>query len=140
MNTIYKTSAKSIGGSTGKVIVENSPLELKLAMLSEFKEKSIDATNPEQLFAAGYAACFASALHSVIRSRKVDVQLPVVEVEAGLAKDNDNGYYLTASIVVTFNNIEQNLADELVNKAHQVCPYSKATRNNIEVAVSAIIK
>ncbi len=139
MNIIYKTNAKSTGGSTGTIVVENSPLNLKLAMLSEFKEKNINATNPEQLFAAGYAACFASALHSVIRTKKVSVQLPIVEVEVGLAK-GDDGFSLTAAIVVIFKNIEQDLANELVNIAHQVCPYSKATRNNIDVVVSAKVE
>lgn len=135
MNIVYKTSAKSVGGSTGTIVVENSPLDLKLALLSEFKGKNIGATNPEQLFAAGYAACFTSALHMVIKMKRIDIQIPVVDVDVGLAKSDENGFFLTASVFTTFKNIEQNLADELTNEAHKVCPYSKAIKNNVDVTI-----
>ena len=91
-------------------------------------------TNPEQLFAAGYSACFNSALSLILSQNKVNDANPEVEITIELIKDEtDNGFKLAADIKVTLENISQEDAEKYVEQAHQICPYSKATRGNIDV-------
>lgn len=135
MKALYTTTALSTGGRAGKVAVENSPLDFEMAPPAEMGGAK-PGVNPEQLFAAGYAACFGSALQHVIRVRKLNIPAPNVRITVGIDK-NDDGYYLSADIVGIIKDVNQATADDLVNEAHTVCPYSKATRGNIEVTVSA---
>ena len=135
MKALYTTTALSTGGRAGKVAVENSPLDFEMAPPAEMGGAK-PGVNPEQLFAAGYAACCGSALQHVIRVRKLNIPAPNVRITVGIDK-NDDGYYLSADIVGIIKDVNQATADDLVNEAHTVCPYSKATRGNIEVTVSA---
>jgi lipoyl-dependent peroxiredoxin len=97
-----------------------------------------EGTNPEQLFSAGYAACFLGALRLVAGRSKVKLDDATnVSVEIGFGKDSAGGFGLTGKIVGYLPGVEQSVADELVEQAHQVCPYSKATRGNVGVDVSA---
>jgi Ohr subfamily peroxiredoxin len=97
-----------------------------------------EGTNPEQLFSAGYAACFLSALRLVAGKSKVKLDdSSNVAVQIGFGKDSEGGFGLTAKIVGHLPGLEQSVADGLLEQAHQVCPYSKATRGNIDVDVSA---
>jgi Ohr subfamily peroxiredoxin len=96
--------------------------------------------NPEQLFAAGYSACFGSAVQHVIRVRKLNIPLPDIRLTVGIDKDESGGYFLSAKIIGIFRGIDQSDADDIVNEAHMICPYSKATRGNIEVELSAEIE
>ena len=139
MKALYTTTALSTGGRNGKVAVENSPLAFEMASPAELGGNK-SGSNPEQLFAAGYAACFGSALQHVIRVKKLNIPAPDVQLTVGLDKDAEGGYFLSADIVAILPGMDQAAADALVNEAHQVCPYSKATRGNIEVAVSAKVK
>ena len=90
------------------------------------------ATNPEQLFAAGYAACFDSALNLVARQEKKKIESKVT-AEVSIGKDTDGGFKLGVALVVGVSGVELDEAKQLVEKAHGVCPYSKATSGNIEV-------
>ncbi|MEJ7312067.1 Ohr family peroxiredoxin, partial [Staphylococcus epidermidis] len=91
-------------------------------------------TNPEQLFAAGYSACFNSALSLILSQNKISDANPEVEITIELLKDDtDNGFKLGADIKVTLENMSQQDAEKFVEQAHQFCPYSKATRGNIDV-------
>lgn len=139
MDILYKTTAISTRGRDGKVVVENSPLEFEMAPPAELGGKK-PGVNPEQLFAAGYSACFGSALQHVIREKKLPIPTPSVQVTVGIGKNDVGGFALTVEIVATLSGIEQDLADSVVKEAHNVCPYSNATRGNIEVTVTAIIK
>ena len=95
-----------------------------------------EATNPEQLFAAGYAACFDSALQLVIRTKRVKVESTEVTAHVSIGKDTDGGFGLSAVLDVHVAGVSHSEAQELVEAAHGVCPYSKATRGNIEVTLN----
>ncbi len=135
---LYQTTANSVNGRNGVVTVENSKLKFELASPIAMGGKTDDAVNPEQLFAAGYAACFGGALHHVIRVRKLRVPLPEVKLTVGL--DNiDGGNVLSAEITGLFKELDQATADDIMREAHTVCPYSKATMGNIPVTLRAIV-
>ncbi|GGU16139.1 hypothetical protein GCM10010272_70930 [Streptomyces lateritius] len=92
-------------------------------------------TNPEQLFAAGYSACFQGALVVVARNEKADITGSTVTAEVGIGK-NDDGFGIIVKISATIPNVDVETAKSLLEKAHQVCPYSKATRGNITVELA----
>jgi lipoyl-dependent peroxiredoxin len=96
------------------------------------------STNPEQLFAAGWSACFESAIGLAARKRKIALPADVAidaEVDLNLA---DGGYFLRARLCVSLPGVEREVAQALVDEAHQICPYSKATRGNIDVAINLV--
>ncbi len=139
MKVLYKAKAHSQAGREGKVRVENSPLEFELAPPAELGGSGKVGANPEQLFAAGYAACFESAVLHVARRKKLALQSTAVAVEIGIGPNDQGGFQLTAAILATLGGVDQETADAIVQEAHQVCPYSNATRGNIEVSVAAQI-
>lgn len=140
MKVLYTTSALSTGGRDGKVVVANNVLEFDMALPPELGGGKKTGYNPEQLFAAGYSACFGSAVQHVIRVKKLKIAVPDIKVEVSIGDDGAGGFMLAANIEVIFTGIDQALADSIAAEAHQVCPYSKATRGNIEVKVSASVK
>jgi osmotically inducible protein OsmC len=91
------------------------------------------AANPEMLFAAGYSACFHSALQGVARRQKVTVESSTVNARVGIGRNDSGGYGLSVTLTVELPGIEPEKARELTEQAHQVCPYSNATRGNIDV-------
>jgi len=95
------------------------------------------ATNPEQLFAAGYAACFQGALFGAARKAGVDVSASSVEADVSIGKADDGGSGLAVALRVTIPGIDQQTTQELADAAHEICPYSRATRGNIVVTVEA---
>lgn len=139
MKILYSTSAISTGGRSGKVIVENSPLEFDMAPPSA-PGGNKTGTNPEQLFAAGYSACFGSALQHVIRVKKLPMRVPTVHLTVGLGTDDSGNNALAVDIEAIFYDTNQAAADAIVQEAHQICPYSNATRGNIDVKVSARVE
>lgn len=140
MKVLYKTKAISSGGRDGKVRVENSPLQFELAVPSELGGSGKTGINPEQLFAAGYAACFESALLHVARAKKLTLKSTSVTAEVGIGRNNQDGYQLAVSLTATLSGVDRSTADELVLRAHQVCPYSNATRGNIEVTLAVRVE
>ena len=133
----YKIAAKAVvsGGRDGSARTEDGQLELKLAVPKQMGGKG-DGTNPEELFAAGYAACFIGALKVV--AAQVKQKLPDslrIESQVGLGKVGA-GYGINAALAVFLPGMDEAVAQQLVNQAHQVCPYSNATRGNIEVNLS----
>ncbi|ATO17273.1 organic hydroperoxide resistance protein [Micromonospora sp. WMMA2032] len=136
MQVLYTASARATGdGRDGHVRTSDGTVELDLAVPKEMGGAG-GAANPEQLFAAGYAACFHSALRIVARQAKADVTGSVVEAEVGIGPNGSGGYGLTVTLVVDLPAVERSAAERLVDAAHQVCPYSNATRGNIEVALT----
>jgi Ohr subfamily peroxiredoxin len=97
-----------------------------------------EGTNPEQLFSAGYAACFLGALRLVARNDDVKLDDATgITAQVGFGKDPAGGFGINANLIGYLPGLEQSVADDLMEKAHQVCPYSKATRDNIDVTLSA---
>ncbi|WP_422115973.1 organic hydroperoxide resistance protein [Brachybacterium sp. UNK5269] len=136
MEALYTAEALSTGaGRTGRVITADGTLDLTMAPPQEMGGSG-DGANPEQLFAAGYAACFHSALQGVARQRKVSVQDSSVGGRVQIGSNGEGGFQLAVELEVVLPGIPAEQAQELADAAHQVCPYSNATRGNISVTVS----
>ncbi len=137
MSTLYSTTVAAIGGRNGTVKSGDGLLDLRLAMPGSLGGKG-GATNPEQLFAAGYAACFGNAVIHVTRNREYKIEDEDVEVAAtvGLVPNGSGGFALAVALDVTLAGVDQATAEAIVAEAHQVCPYSNATRGNVDVALS----
>ncbi|MDX6259181.1 MAG: lipoyl-dependent peroxiredoxin [Kribbellaceae bacterium] len=133
---LYTARATAEGGRQGHTASDDGKLDVTLAPPKEMGGNG-DGTNPEQLFAAGYASCFHSAMKSVARTTKQNVDDSTVTAAVGIGPINGGaGYGLEVELIVTLPNLERAEAEELVAKAHQVCPYSNATRGNIKVDLS----
>ena len=137
MKIMYKTTAVSVGGRDGTVSVENVPIRFEMALPADMGGTKAVGLNPEQLFAAGYSACFGSAIQHVVKLKRLKLDPPEVHTTVGIGRNDAGGFTLAVEIVAVFTGIDQAMADELVTEAHKVCPYSNATRGNIDVAVSA---
>jgi lipoyl-dependent peroxiredoxin len=136
---LFTASATASGGREGKVQSDDGIIQFETAMPGTPRAKQLEnATNPEQLFAAGYAACFGSALQSTAQKEKVDFTAEVTANVSLLKDEEDQGFKLAVVLQVKGTDIEKEQLQELVEKAHQVCPYSKATRGNIEVTLEVI--
>jgi len=129
---LYTAKATAEGGRDGKVASSDGKLEVIVAPPAELGGTG-NGTNPEQLFAAGYAACFQSAMMTVARRLRVDTTGSTVTAEVGLGAIPGGAYGIQVALVVSLPGLEQDVAQDLVEKAHQVCPYSNATRGNIVV-------
>ncbi|MFC5922597.1 organic hydroperoxide resistance protein [Micromonospora vulcania] len=136
MQVLYTASATASGdGRDGHVETSDGTFTLDLAVPKEMGGAGGGA-NPEQLFAAGYAACFHGALRLVARRAKADVTGSVVAAEVGIGPNGSGGFGLTVQLVVDLPAVPRDAAEGLVEQAHQVCPYSNATRGNIDVALT----
>jgi len=138
MKVLYTAQAIVTGeGRNGHGRTSDGLLDLDLASPKELGGAG-GATNPEQLFAVGYAACFHQAIKVVGRREKVDVDGSTVDTEVGIGPGEGGGFVLQVALTATLPNVDQEAAERIVDAAHQVCPYSNATRGNIDVAVRAI--
>lgn len=138
MTPLYTTTATATGGRSGKVTSADGIIDLNLAMPKELGGPG-NAANPETLFASGYAACFQGALGLVARNQKV--ALPAnntVSVTIGIGKD-ETSFGLNGVIKVSLPGMDKAQAEALVQAAHQVCPYSKATRGNMDVKLETVV-
>ncbi|SFL30669.1 organic hydroperoxide resistance protein [Geodermatophilus ruber] len=135
MRILYSTAATARGGRDGEVVSDDGILDLELASPVELGGPGGDRTNPEQLFAAGYAACFSSTLQHVAGKRELDVAGLEVTAKVGLAHEGGVSD-LAVTLVVAFpSSVTAEQGEELVEAAHQMCPYSRATRGNVEVTL-----
>jgi osmotically inducible protein OsmC len=135
MSHLYKTTATAIGGRNGRVHTEDDLLDLKLALPTALGGKG-GATNPEQLFAAGYAACFGNAVIHATRLKADKVQDDDVQVVStvGLVPNGSGGFMLSVDLEVTiWGGFSQEAVEEIVRAAHEVCPYSNALKGNVDV-------
>ena len=138
MDTLYTAEALSTGaGRDGRVVTSDGTLDLTLAPPKELGGSG-DGTNPEQLFAAGYAACFHSALQMVARQEKVELGDSSVGARVGIGGDGRGGFALEVTLEVVVPDLDRDTAQALADKAHRVCPYSNATRGNVDVVVDVV--
>jgi Ohr subfamily peroxiredoxin len=136
MATIYTATATSTGGRDGGVRSADGVLDLQLAVPKELGGPGGAKTNPEELFAAGYAACFHSALKLLAGQRKLSIRDSTVTAKVGIGTNDAGGFALEVDLAVTLPTVDDAQATELVRAAHAVCPYSNATRNNIPVRLA----
>ena len=134
---LYTTSATAHGAREGQVKSEDGKLDLKLAMPKGLGGSGAEGTNPEQLFACGYAACFESALRFVARMQKIAFQDVHMTAKVQIGKIETGGFGLAVALHGVFQGIDAAGAQRLMEAAHQVCPYSNATRGNIDVKLSS---
>ncbi|MHA7766231.1 organic hydroperoxide resistance protein [Bacillus atrophaeus] len=135
-NTLFTASVSAVGGREGRIVSSDGVLKLDVAMPGTPRAKKVEkATNPEQLFAAGYAACFDSALQLVARKERLKIETEVTANVSLLKDEEDQGFKLGVTLQVKGMGIAKSDLETLVQKAHGVCPYSKATSGNIDVTL-----
>jgi lipoyl-dependent peroxiredoxin len=135
---LYTAHATSLGGREGSVKTDDGKLALEIAMPSALGGKGGNGTNPEQLFAAGYSACLGSALAFVAQKQKVTIGQVQIDARVTIGTLASGGFGLAVELTATLPDLEQAQAEALVAAAHQVCPYSNATRGNIEVDLKVV--
>ena len=137
MQIAYKALATATGGREGRAVTNDARLDVKLSTPKELGGAGGQGTNPEQLFAAGYSACFLSAMKLVAMHMKTALPADAaVTAEVGIGPNGKGGFALAVDLLVALPGMEAEAAQALVNKAHEVCPYSNATRGNIDVKVA----
>ncbi|WP_062227450.1 organic hydroperoxide resistance protein [Aureimonas frigidaquae] len=138
VDVIYKTKATASGGGRdGSARSEDGSVDVKLVVPREMGGPGGPGANPEKLFAAGYSACFLGAMRAV--SGKVGVKVPAdatVTAEIGFGPRSEGGYGITAALSVSMPGVERADGEKLIAAAHEVCPYSNATRGNVDVALT----
>ncbi len=134
MEALYTAVATSVGGRSGHVKSSDGILDFEVRPPSQMGGPAGAYTNPEQLFAAGYSACFGSALAHVALQRKLRPESSIT-ARVSIGKNEKGGYQLAVEMDVAIKGVDKKTAEELVREAHQVCPYSNATRGNIEVTL-----
>lgn len=139
MQTLYTTSVTVSGGRNGVVKSSDGVLDLEIRTPKEMGGPGGAYTNPEQLFAAGYSACFDGALNLVARTKRIKLESTTVTAHVSFGKDAEGGFQLHTVLEVKVNGVDQDTAKVLVEEAHQVCPYSRATRNgNMQVELRVV--
>lgn len=138
---LYSAQAISTGGRTGTSRTPDGRLELDLSTPKELGGGGGTGTNPEQLFAAGYSACFIGAIKAVAARRKIKVPDDVyvtADVEIGPMTGKEGAFGIQVALAVNIPGMAHDEAEKLVDEAHEVCPYSNATRGNIDVALRVV--
>jgi len=131
----YTAAATAHGARSGHVRSDNGRVDLDLAIPEELGGPGGNATNPEELFAAGYSACFQGALGAAAGKRDIDVSGSDVTARVTIT---DTDFTLSVALEVKIPGVEREVAEKLVESAHRICPYSRATRDNIEVTLSVV--
>ena len=139
VTVIYKTQATSTGGRDGAARSDDGSVDVRLVVPKEMGGSGGAGANPEKLFAAGYSACFLGAMKAV--SGKVGVQVPSdakVTAEVGFGPRSEGGYGITADLHVSLPGVDAEAGERLMQAAHEVCPYSNATRGNVDVGLTLV--
>jgi Ohr subfamily peroxiredoxin len=137
VNVLYRAHATSTGGRDGRSRTDDGRLELQLSTPKELGGAGGPGTNPEQLFAAGYSACFIGALK--VAAQQLKLRIPadtVVKATVGIGPRSEGGFGITADLAISLPGLDRADAQKLVDTAHQICPYSNATRNNVDVGLT----
>ena len=139
VNVLYKTRATSTGGRDGQSRVEDGKLSFTLATPKELGGAGGEGTNPEQLFAAGYSACFIGAMK--VAGQQLKIRVPAetsVTAHVGIGPRSEGGFGITAELEISLPGLDRADAETLVETAHQICPYSNATRGNVDVGLTIV--
>lgn len=137
MQVLYTAHATASGGREGRAVSSDQALDVALSTPKDLGGAGGAGTNPEQLFAAGYSACFLSAMKMVGGMMKTPIPADAsVNAAVGIGKNEQGGFGLTVTLAVITPGMDQAAAQAVVDKAHQVCPYSNATRGNIDVTLT----
>ncbi|MDT0689516.1 organic hydroperoxide resistance protein [Salegentibacter sp. F188] len=139
MKTLYKTEVTTTGGRNGQTTSEDGVLDMKLTMPKELGGEGGEYSNPEQLFAAGYSACFGSTLEVVAKKHKLDLGDYSVTATVELGKTEEEDLELSVILDCYIPGVEVETGEELVNEAHEICPYSRATMDNIDVTLNLLL-
>lgn len=140
MKAMYTAEATATGGRNGHVKSNNDILDLQVRSPRAMGGASDDYPNPEMLFAAGYSACLDNALNLVITQGVIETGETSVIAKISIGRIKNGGFGLAAELVVNIPGVSLEQAQDLAEKAHQVCPYSNATRGNIEVQLTVTNK
>ena len=139
VDVIYRTSATATGGRDGSAKSDDGSVDVKLVVPKEMGGPGGVGANPEKLFAAGYSACFLGAMKAI--SGKIGVKVPAdatVTAEVGFGPRSEGGYGITADLAVSLPGVEREAGERLMAAAHEICPYSNATRNNVDVGLTLV--
>lgn len=139
MKILYTTSAIAIGGRTGETATIDGEHRFKLSLPKELGGEGGDGVDPEKLFAMGYASCYGSALQLVASRKNVDLGDFSVTAEVSLGKNEEDDFQLSIVLDTYIPEIEIAVGEELINEAHEVCPYSRATEDNIDVTLNLLL-
>ncbi|WP_296706152.1 organic hydroperoxide resistance protein [Rhodoblastus sp.] len=139
VNVLYRTSARATGGRDGHSATLDGAVDVALSTPKELGGAGGAGVNPEQLFATGYAACFLGAMKFVAAQGKQKVPADAnVTATVGIGPRSEGGFGLEIGLEISLPGVERAEAEALVEKAHQVCPYSNATRNNVNVGLTVV--
>ncbi len=133
MNAIYTAEATAWGGRNGRAASSDGNLDVTLVPPKELGGPGGEGTNPEQLFAAGYAGCFHNALLLVARGQKIDITDSAVTARVGLGDNGQGGFGISVTVHAEIPGVDQATAEQLVAATEKVCPYSNATRGNVDL-------
>lgn len=138
MQVLYTAASSATGGRDGRATSSDGKLDVALSTPKELGGAGGPGTNPEQMFAAGYSACFLSAMKFVAGSQKIALPADTaVSAQVDIGPNDRGGFGLAVRLAVSTPGMDAAAAEALIAKAHEVCPYSNATRGNIEVAITA---
>jgi Ohr subfamily peroxiredoxin len=135
----YSTRATATGGRDGSARSEDGKIAVNLSTPKELGGAGGEGSNPEQLFAAGYAACFIGAMK--VAGAQLKIKVPddaTVTAQVGIGPRSEGGFGITADLEVALPGLDRDQAEKLVEAAHQICPYSNATRNNVDVGLTVV--
>lgn len=140
MKTLYEATTEAVGGRKGSVKSENSPIDFNLSVPKSMGGDGGSGANPEQLFGAAYAACFGGSIQAVAKHQGLDIDDEALSVTAtiGFCKDDD-GFFLEATLDCYIPGVDIETGEALVEKAHETCPFSKATQDNITVTLNLLL-
>ena len=139
MKALYTATATAEGGRDSHVSTSDGTLDFDLSVPKGLGGPGGDGANPEQFFAAGYSACFGSALAHVARGKKIDLGDYTVTATVEIGKNEDDMFQLAVVLDCYLPTVDTETGEDLVNEAHEVCPYSRATMDNIDVTLNLLL-
>jgi len=139
MKTLYEAISTAVGGRNGRATTEDEKIDINLSVPKALGGDGGDGVNPEQLFGCAYAACFGSALEVMAKKKRIDIGSDFsVTAIIGYCKDED-GVFLEATLDCYIPGVDVKTGEDLINLAHEICPFSKATRDNITVNLNLLL-